>query len=256
MDPTLTRIALAFVLFALLGLILAATGREPSVIKGSASQSAAAASGPSARRKAPSYLLLNLVFLGAILAPPRWGIFAFLLALIGILSAAELLQAMTQATAWIPRGLIVLFLLAYLPGSLRSLLLVRQADSGVYLAAFLYLCVAAHDAFAQLLGSRWGRRRLAPRLSPGKTVAGALGGLGAAALMGAVLAPAVRAGTPNAAALGLVLGTAALGGDLLASAVKRAAGLKDFGHVLGPQGGVLDRVDGLLLAGLVLNALL
>lgn len=252
MDSIPARIALTFVLFALVGLVLARTGREQAVPSASAAMPGSEASGPSARRKAPSYLLLNLVFLAAILAPARWGLFPLLLALIGILSAAELLRAMTQATAWIPRGLIALFLLAYLPAALSALLAVHRTDGGRYLAASLYLCVAAHDAFAQILGSRWGRWPLAPRVSPGKTAVGALGGLAAAALMGAALAPALLAGALQAAVLGLALGAAALGGDLLASGVKRAAGLKDFGRILGPQGGVLDRVDGLLLAALVM----
>ena len=252
MDSSLARIFLAFVLFALVGLVLAGTGHERAVTTTSASKPASEASGPSARRKAPSYLLLNLGFLTAILAPARWGLFPLLLALIGILSAAELLRAMTQATGWIPRGLIALFLLVYLPAALLALLAVHRTDGGRYLAASLYLCVAAHDAFAQILGRRWGHRPLAPRVSPGKTVVGAVGGLAAAALMGAALAPALFAGAPQAAVLGLTLGAAALGGDLLASSVKRAAGLKDFGQVLGPQGGVLDRVDGLLLAALLM----
>lgn len=254
MDRPLARIALAFVLFALVGLILSWGDRGPDLT--SSNGHAPSEAGPSARRKAPSYLLLNLTFLAAILAPPSWGFFLLLLALIGILSAAELLGAMTRTSSWVPRAMIALFLLSYLPATLASLLTLRQADNGNFLAAFLYLCVAAHDAFAQVLGRRWGRRPLAPRLSPGKTVAGALGGLAAATLMGAALAPTLRAGAPQAAVVGLALGAAALGGDLLASAVKRAAGLKDFGQLLGPQGGVLDRVDGLLLAAVVLVGVL
>lgn len=254
MDRPLARMALAFVVFALLGLILSwgEKGQDPPSSNGQAPSE----TGPSARRKAPSYLLLNLTFLAAILAPPRWGLFPLLLALIGVLSATELLRAIARARSWVPRGMIALYLVAYLPGALLALLAVRRAANGAYLAAFLCLCVAAHDAFAQILGRRWGRRLLAPRLSPGKTVAGALGGLATAALMGAALAPTLRAGALQAAALGLALGAAALGGDLLASAVKRAAGMKDFGRVLGPQGGVLDRVDGLLLAAMVLVGML
>jgi phosphatidate cytidylyltransferase len=254
MDRPLARIALAFALFALVGLILSwvGRGRDPSTSAGQAPSEA----DPSAWRKAPTYLLLNLVFLAVILAPARFGLFPLFLGLVGILAAAELLRAIARVRAWIPRALIALFLLTYLPGTLLALAAVRRAADGAGLAAFLYLCVAAHDAFAQILGRSWGRRPLAPCLSPGKTVEGALGGLGSAALIGAVLAPVLPAGPPQAAALGLALGVAALGGDLLASAVKRAAGLKDFGQVLGPQGGLLDRVDGLLLAALAMLGML
>ena len=110
------------------------------------------------------------------------------------------------------------------------------------------------DTFAFFFGHALGRRRLAPALSPGKTVEGAIGGL----LGGVVGAFAVRAlGLPGLPALDtLALGAlvAALGivGDLDESLLKRWAGVKDSGVLFPGHGGMLDRLDGLLFGAPVL----
>jgi len=115
--------------------------------------------------------------------------------------------------------------------------------------AFVIMVTASTDSFAQLCGRLIGRRKLCPRLSPEKTVAGLLGGLsmavGVALLLGFLL-PGAR-GAPLAG-LGLLTAAGAVGGDLLFSAIKRAAGIKDFSTWLPGHGGVLDRFDSLLLA--------
>lgn len=244
MEGVAERAPLVFTVFALLGLALTLSGRPRASGKGHAE-----AGGATARAKAPGYLLLNLLFLGAMLGPAGWKLLPLLLSGLGILAAGEVNAALGATTDRRVRAALVGLGLLYVPAGLAALffLWTGREDGGA--AVFVYLCVAAHDAFAQLIGARWGRRPLAPGLSPGKTAAGAAGGLAAAALMGLALAP-----TPLAAAYGLGIGAAALAGDLLVSAVKRAAGLKDFGRLLGPQGGLLDRIDGLLLAAVVAAA--
>lgn len=120
---------------------------------------------------------------------------------------------------------------------------------------FVFVVVATFDGAAQVAGQLFGRHALAARVSPNKTVEGALGGLFAAV----VAAWAARGLAPvdGSAALLLALPVAAigLGGDLSASWVKRRAGVKDFHPILPGHGGVLDRFDGLLpnyaLLGLV-----
>ncbi|HXH48207.1 MAG TPA: phosphatidate cytidylyltransferase [Terriglobia bacterium] len=101
----------------------------------------------------------------------------------------------------------------------------------------LYLVVAATDAFAQLGGRLLGGRLLCPRLSPGKRVSGALCGIVAGAGMGLLL------GLQPGAAVAVAL--AGQAGDLTASKVKRAAGVKDFGNALPGHGGLMDRFDSL-----------
>ena len=117
------------------------------------------------------------------------------------------------------------------------------------LAALLMLCVMANDAGQYVIGKLWGRRRLAPQLSPKKTWEGLLGGVLITALVAALAAPSLAPlGRAQGACVGSCLALLGVLGDLLISAVKRDAGVKDSGAVLPGQGGVLDRVDSLLIS--------
>lgn len=115
-----------------------------------------------------------------------------------------------------------------------------------------FVLVWANDSFAYLVGRRWGKTRIAPALSPGKTWEGWLGGMVATVLLGAlVLSPALGPAGPSAMTWGvLALIVSVLGpvGDLSESALKRQAGLKDSGNILPGHGGVLDRFDSHFLA--------
>jgi phosphatidate cytidylyltransferase len=117
---------------------------------------------------------------------------------------------------------------------------------------FLFATVWATDIFAYLTGRGIGGPLLAPRFSPKKTWAGALGGLAGGVVAGSVVAYASAGTHPVVGGvLALVLSIAAQGGDLLESAVKRRFGAKDASALIPGHGGVMDRVDGLLLAALV-----
>lgn len=104
------------------------------------------------------------------------------------------------------------------------------------------------DTAAYFAGLRWGRRRLAPVLSPNKSVEGAVAGLAAGALAGAATAPWLGWSAVLGVAVGGLVSAAAQLGDLWESAIKRAAGVKDSGRLLPGHGGVLDRFDALLFA--------
>jgi len=111
------------------------------------------------------------------------------------------------------------------------------------------LPVWASDTGAFLAGGLFGRHKLAPVLSPNKTVEGAVGGLlftvAAAVVLGV---PWLHMPAGAVLQFGLLVGLACQLGDLVESALKRDLGVKDFGTLLGPHGGVLDRFDGLLVA--------
>jgi len=115
---------------------------------------------------------------------------------------------------------------------------------------FLYLCVVtAHNDIAQYVaGTALGRHRMSQRISPNKTWQGFAGGLAASVLFSLAAGSLLTLAAPAwLAAMGLVLSTAGLAGDLLFSAGKRALGLKDYSALIPGHGGILDRVDSLVL---------
>ena len=144
----------------------------------------------------------------------------------------------------------------YVGVALGLLLLLRNGEQGQLWTLVLFVNNWCTDSFAMLGGRRFGRRRLAPAISPGKTVEGALVGLLAGA--GGGLALATAGGIPAALALPLNLGVAlaTTAGDLLESLLKRQWQADDSGSLLPGHGGLLDRMDGTLLAAPVLWLLL
>lgn len=125
-----------------------------------------------------------------------------------------------------------------------------QAE-GPWLLLLLLLTVWAADTGAYFAGVNFGKRKLAPDISPGKTRAGLAGGLIAAplvALLAAKLMPVTTIDPVHLALVSLVTALMSVGGDLLVSLHKRTSGIKDSGNLLPGHGGVLDRVDSLLAA--------
>jgi phosphatidate cytidylyltransferase len=129
----------------------------------------------------------------------------------------------------------------------------RMQDHGVAWLLLLYASVALGDSAAFYGGTALGRHRLAPALSPKKSIEGSIFGLAGSAAGAALVSLWIPPlATPAAALLGLTLGAIGQAGDLLESSVKRAAGTKDSSNLLPGHGGVLDRIDAHLLAGAAL----
>lgn len=127
-----------------------------------------------------------------------------------------------------------------------ALLWVRERDlHGLVLLLWVFIITWSTDIGAYFAGRRFGRRKLAPAISPGKTVEGLYGGIAAATLLGGAWALATGLGVALLA-LAPVLAVAAQAGDLFESGMKRRAGVKDSGTWLPGHGGVLDRLDGLV----------
>lgn len=136
-------------------------------------------------------------------------------------------------------------------GMLSFAILIAGGPHPVAQIMFLVIVIAGNDIAAYFVGRSVGRRPLAPRVSPGKTVEGFIGGLVIGAIVAAVLAvfpPWEQIGVTRALVTALLVGLIAPIGDLAESMVKRALGVKDMGAVLPGHGGMLDRIDGFLFA--------
>lgn len=142
--------------------------------------------------------------------------------------------------------------LGYLFGFLIELWSADDAATRGWLGALpVWLVLAlvptwAADVAAYLVGARIGRRKIAPRISPGKTWEGTLAGFGAAAVVVLLIAASAGIKTGPTLLLALLVGPVGFASDLLESAIKRAAGAKDSGTLLPGHGGVLDRIDSLI----------
>jgi phosphatidate cytidylyltransferase len=138
-------------------------------------------------------------------------------------------------------------LLARLGGQLAVSLPGPLADAGAWVVLLVVFTTWACDTGAFFTGRRFGRRKLAPEVSPGKTVEGAMGGWLGAVAMALLMGWLLRLHPGIAGSLGALVGILAQVGDLCESSLKRDLGIKDFGGLLPGHGGVLDRFDSLLL---------
>jgi phosphatidate cytidylyltransferase len=141
-----------------------------------------------------------------------------------------------------------------LGGTIAGLRLLAPTEQGAWRLTLLLVIVMLSDTLAFFVGNVWGRHRLAPAISPGKSVEGALGGL-----IGGVLGALVvkHLGLPDlplahAVALGAAAAAMGVAGDLSESLLKRWAGVKDSGTLFPGHGGMLDRLDSLLFGAPVL----
>lgn len=148
---------------------------------------------------------------------------------------------------------------AGVPAIALSALRDTAAPTGLALVLFLFVVVWATDILAYFVGRAVGGPKLAPAISPGKTWSGAVGGAIGAVLAGTAGAVFFGARPAHLAALAVValaLSVAAQAGDLFESAVKRRHGVKDSGTLIPGHGGVMDRVDGLVAAAVLLYLLM
>jgi phosphatidate cytidylyltransferase len=172
------------------------------------------------------------------------------------------LSPLAQVLPDTAQGIFGLIWIAY---PLTLIPLLWKKEDGPALVVFLMVCVWAGDIAALYIGRAFGKHKLAPRLSPGKTWEGSI-----ASVIGSVLAASlviwigqlltargnlilhITEPVWQTLILAAILNVAAQLGDLLESAIKRGAGVKDSGTMLPGHGGILDRIDALLLAAPVL----
>lgn len=194
--------------------------------------------------------------LAAAFAPPF--VFTALVAVAGGIALVELWalrRAGRAAVAELALLIVGISALAYLR-ALGDRGAAHGAAAG--LPVWLLLAIGATwaaDVGAYVVGSLAGRRKIAPRISPGKTWEGTFGGFGAAALAVLGIAALFGLGRPEAAVAAVAIGPVAFAGDLLESWLKRRAGVKDSGSLFPGHGGMLDRIDSLLAVAPLVAAL-
>ncbi|MSS70422.1 MAG: hypothetical protein EXS64_02930 [Candidatus Latescibacteria bacterium] len=173
------------------------------------------------------------------------------LSVLGVLAAAWGMIALPMVITRRPppmHGLLTAgFGALFISAPLCLLLMLVQFSYGAF--AFLIFVVTVNDGFAAGFGRLMGRTQVCPQISPGKTLEGSLGNLGVCAISGYLIRYLVPA-WPVWQVILVAAGISVLSliGDLIASSLKREAGIKDFGNLLPVVGGVLDRFDSLLFA--------
>lgn len=141
---------------------------------------------------------------------------------------------------------------------LSMLILIREMDKGIFLAPMIVVSVWGADSFAYLGGSLFGRHKLAPVISPKKSWEGFIAGTVGAIIVWSILPYFTHNyySFLTAAVLGILVSVASLIGDLFESRLKREANVKDAGTLLPGHGGLLDRIDSMLLVSVVMFILL
>jgi phosphatidate cytidylyltransferase len=194
------------------------------------------------------YVGLLLTLLGAELGGITWmvgGIFSTVFVAFVVFGFSDARPSATAAISLTVLGVL------WVGGGIASLILLREIPENGRLVVFTVLiAVFADDTAAYFVGRTIGRHKMAPRISPGKSWEGFVGGTFAAmAVSFFAMYDQGFLTDLEALALGAAVAFSSALGDLFESAIKRDLGVKDSGRVLAGHGGVLDRVDSLLWAG-------
>lgn len=164
----------------------------------------------------------------------------------GLILLAVLTYPRSQSI-WGNPAVVLLACLLFLPLLFGSMCSIYQLHKGKNLIVYLFCLVWSVDTGAYLVGKRYGAHRLIPRVSPGKTIEGVLGGLGLLLVVACVGAWYFQ---PRAVAcwiaMAMLAGVVSIIGDLFISMLKRRRGVKDTGALLPGHGGMLDRLDSLI----------
>ena len=191
------------------------------------------------------YVLVGVGWYGlfSILIP----VYAFLL-IPGVLAIIGDTENFLQRTATIQWGLAVcVYAISHAP-ALLLLDVAGYEGREALLLFYLVLVVQLSDVLQYVFGKLFGRRAIAPRVSPNKTWEGFAGGVACATLIGAALYWATPFGPLEAAAMSLLIALVGFLGGLVMAAIKRDRGVKDYGALIPGHGGVLDRIDSLTFA--------
>ncbi len=178
----------------------------------------------------------------------RYGMMAVILALILILFVYVFTYPKYDA-----RQIAAAFLgIVYVAVMLSYIYLTRNLENGHFIVWLIFLCSWGCDTCAYCVGMLIGKHKMAPVLSPKKSVEGAVGGVIGAALLGVAYAAATKGPMAEYAVICAAGALISMVGDLAASAVKRNQGIKDYGKLIPGHGGILDRFDSVIITAPVI----
>ena len=139
------------------------------------------------------------------------------------------------------------FGVVYVAVMLSFIYLTRSLPDGKFLVWLIFLCSWGCDTCAYCVGMLIGKHKMAPVLSPKKSIEGAVGGVAGAALLGVIYAAATQGKMAEYALICAVGALISMVGDLAASAIKRNQNIKDYGKLIPGHGGILDRFDSVII---------
>jgi phosphatidate cytidylyltransferase len=189
-----------------------------------------------------------------LVAEDWYGLFAILIPVYAFLllpvrsAAAGDCENFLARTAEIQWGLMICVYCVSFAPALLTLNIEGYENAGPLLLFYLVLVVQMSDVLQYVWGKLLGRRKIAPNVSPNKTVEGFLGGVASATLLGGALWWTTPFTFWQATGMSLVITLAGFFGGLVMSAIKRDRGVKDYGQLIEGHGGVLDRIDSICFA--------
>ena len=198
-----------------------------------------------------------LVVLGVLLvnlaAMDHWYGFFTALASLAVMVIAAIPILQDRPEGYVQRSALAVFGFMFFGYSFGHLSYIANDGNFQAIILLLFITVEGNDVAAYIFGNLFGKRKLSPNTSPGKTIAGALGAVFTTTVVMMLLGRLVFAGTamatlPMLALLGVVVSISGQLGDLMLSSIKRDVGVKDLGQLLPGHGGMLDRFDSLTLA--------
>ena len=197
---------------------------------------------------AAGYLGAVLYYLAVLLDFERYGVLAIIFGLVLLMFVYVFTYPTYEAGQVMP----ALFGIVYVAVMLSFIYLTRELPGGKFHVWLIFLCSWGCDTCAYCVGMLIGKHKMAPVLSPKKSVEGAVGGVAGAALLGVIYAAATQGPMLEYAVICAIGALISMVGDLAASAIKRNQGIKDYGKLIPGHGGILDRFDSVIFTAPVI----
>ena len=188
------------------------------------------------------YAGVVIFYLSLLLHDPMYQMLALILDLVLLMAVYVFTYPKYNANQVMP----AFFAIVYVGVMLSYVYQTRMLDGGKFHVWLIFLCSWGCDTCAYCVGVLFGKHKMAPVLSPKKSVEGAVGGVVGAILLGIIYAAATKGGMVEYAIICGVGALISMVGDLAASAIKRNQGIKDYGKLIPGHGGILDRFDSVI----------